>query len=82
CVYVCGLKVKSIGNCLGQGWLKIILRKRTGASRDISVIFGFNKYQPQRSQRPQRMVKMVCTLRVLGGSKFTRIHKVDCHLPP
>ncbi|MBC2697481.1 MAG: hypothetical protein HF976_05185 [ANME-2 cluster archaeon] len=25
---------------------------------------------------------MVCALRVLGGSKFTRIHKVGCHLPP
>ena len=25
---------------------------------------------------------MLCALRVLGGSKFTQIHKVDCHLPP
>ena len=25
---------------------------------------------------------MLCALRLLGRSKFTQIHKVDCHLPP
>jgi len=50
--------------------------KKNGASREISVVFGFSKYQPQRK------VKMLCALHVLGGSKFTQIHKVGCHLPP
>ena len=25
---------------------------------------------------------MLCALRLLGGSKFTQIHNVGCHLPP